>query len=159
MAHREIYDQYFAKDPMVNSTLGFQLHGYRHTEQWRIVLILTPWMLSRLLFPEQPPDIEIPDGWSAAERMGADYQLLGPCVNLDWQGKAHLNYHPQLGHYLLQPIALNMQPYATPDEAFRAWNDVIKTRDENMQQMQRECPWQQEVSRREFLGGLKKKGD
>lgn len=160
VAHREIYDQQFAQDPMANFSLGFHLHGYRRTESWRIVLILTPWMLSRLLFPEQPPQIEIPEGWSAEERTTASYQLLGPSVDLDWQGgrlKAHLNYHETLGHYLLQPIALHMQNYASPEAAFQDWNEVIQTRDENMQRMQRECPWQQEVSRREFLGGLRRK--
>jgi hypothetical protein len=158
VAHREIYDKYFVQEPMSNPALGYHLHGYRRTEDWRIILALTPWMLSRLMFPTQPPAIEIPEGWSAAERKGADYQLLGPSVNLDLQGstlKAHLNYHPQLGHYLLQPIALNMQNFATSEETFEAWNEVIQRRDENMQRMQRECPWQQEVSRREFLSRLK----
>lgn len=154
IAHRQIYDRHFALDLNANPALGFHIHGYRRTENWRILLMLTPWMLSRLMFPEQTPDIPIPEGWSAQERHEADYLLLGPAVHLALNSgeiKAHLNYHATLGHYLLQPIALNLQPYATPEEAFQAWNEVIRTRDENMRQMQRTCPWQEEVSRRELF--------
>jgi len=160
VAAREIYDRHFARDPMANPALGFHIHGYRRSERWRILLLITPWMLSRLLFPERPPRMPIPDGWSAEQREGAGYQMLGPSVELRWRGeklKAHLNYHPCLGHYLLQPIALNMQNYTTPGEAIRAWSDVIKVRDKNMQRMQRDCPWQREISRREFLGGVRDK--
>ncbi len=162
IAHRQIYDRHFALDPMANPALGFHLHGYRHLGNWRIVLALTPWMLSRLLFAELPPPIAIPEEWSPERRRDAGYQLLGPAVDLppELSGiQAHLNYHPTLGHYLLQPIALNMQPYASAQEAFEAWNQVILTRDEALQRMERECSWQREVSRREFLAGWRDGGD
>ena len=154
VAHRRIYDRWFASEASANPSLGFHIHGYRRSAGWRILLMLTPWMLSRLLFPEQLPVVPIPQGWSAQERRDADYQLLGPMVHLDWDGgelKAHLNYQETLGHYLLQPIALDMQRYDTPDAAFQAWNEVIRTRDENMQRMQRSCAWQAELSRRELF--------
>jgi hypothetical protein len=154
VAHRQIYDRCFAADPMANRTLGFHLHGYRQVDNWRIILALTPWMLSRLWFADTPPDIEIPDGWRAEQRADADYQLLGPVIDLPGElggGKAYLNYHPTLGHYLLQPIALNMESYGSAEEAFKAWNLVIESRDEKMKQMERECPWQKEVLRRELF--------
>jgi hypothetical protein len=154
IAHRQIYDRYFTADLMANRALGFHLHGYRRIDNWRIILALTPWMLSRLWFAETPPDIEIPEGWRAKQRADADYQLLGPTIELPEQfggGKAHLNYHPTLGHYLLQPIALNMEPYGSAQEVFEAWNRVIEIRDENLKKMERECSWQREVSRRELF--------
>ena len=46
---------------------------------------------------------------------------------------------------------MNMEQYRSADEGFAAWNEVIRTRDENMARMQRDCPWQKEVSRREFF--------
>ncbi|MES9994096.1 MAG: [NiFe]-hydrogenase assembly chaperone HybE [Candidatus Thiodiazotropha sp.] len=152
--HQEIYNEHFSDDPLSNSELGFHLHAYRRTSGWRVVLILTPWMLSRLLFPENNPHILIPEGWSGEERYGTDYQALGPSLRLGWSGnymQSHLNFHARLGHYLLQPILMKMQNYGSPQEAFEAWNGKIKTRDENMKRMQRECPWQEEVSRRDLL--------
>jgi hypothetical protein len=153
--HREIYEEFFDEDPLVNGSLGFHLHAYRRTSGWRVVLILTPWMMSRLLFPENNPHIVIPEGWSGEERCGTDYQVLGPSLRLGWSGnymQSHLNFHALLGHYLLQPILMNMQNYNTPQAAFEAWNDIVNRRDENTKRMLRNHPWQEEVSRREFLG-------
>ena len=130
--HREIYRQFFSDDPLVNGKLGFHLHAYRRTSRWRAVLILTPWMMSRLLFPEQDPHIVIPEGWSGEDRGDTDYQVLGPSLRLGWSGnymQAHLNYHTRLGHYLLQPIALNMQGYSSPKELFEVWRTMIGTLD------------------------------
>ncbi|MCU7907038.1 MAG: [NiFe]-hydrogenase assembly chaperone HybE [Candidatus Thiodiazotropha sp. (ex Epidulcina cf. delphinae)] len=154
IAHKEIYNDFFSGDPLANPELGFHLHAYRRTSSWRVVLILTPWMMSRLLFPEKDPHIIIPEGWSGEDRRNSDYQVLGPSLRLGWSGdymQAHLNYHARLGHYLLQSIALNMQSYATPEEAFKAWNCVIKTRDAYMKRMKKQRPWQKEVSRRALL--------
>jgi hypothetical protein len=64
---------------------------------------------------------------------------------------AHLNYHPALGHYLLQPLCLDMEPYVEGDEVFRAWSEVIRIRDANMEQARRDCPLQKEISRRELF--------
>jgi hypothetical protein len=155
VAHRQIYDRHFSQEPTANHAIGFHLHGYRRRGDWYIVLALTPWMFARLLFAETPPAIQIPDGWRAGQRQEDDYQLLGPMVEpLPETGgiKSHLNYHPTLGHYLLQPIALDMRQYANAIEAFEAWNRVIRTRDENMRRLDKECAWQQEISRRELFG-------
>ncbi|KRT56277.1 Protein of unknown function (DUF3457) [endosymbiont of Ridgeia piscesae] len=156
-AHQTIYQEHFADELMLNHQLGIQLRAYRELDDWRLLLILTPWMLSRLIFPRSDPGIPIPAAWQQQQREEAEYQLLGPAVELAMLGqnqRAHLNYYPQLGHYLLQPIALNMQQYDSAEAVFEAWNEVITTRDQNMKKLQRDCPWQKELSRREFFGRL-----
>ncbi len=156
--HEELYQRYFANDPMANHGIGFQLRAFRRIEGWRLVLLLTPWMLSRLIAPSRDPGVEIPGAWHAERRGDADYVLLGPKVSFDLlqsRQTAHLNFHPTLGHYLLQPIALSMTGYESPGEVFQAWNHVIKTRDDNMEKFRKDCPWQKEVSRREFFGRFK----
>ncbi len=79
---------------------------------------------------------------------------MGPAVHIPLLGnqqQAHLNYAHELGHYLLQPLAMNMAEYQSSEEVFEKWNDVIKTRNDNMEKHHRECSWQKEVSRREFF--------
>jgi hypothetical protein len=108
--------------------------------------------------PTHPPKLELPGGWSAEERQEADYLVLGPRLDfqlLDQPRQAHLNHHPRLGHYLLQPLILNMAGFDSADAVFEAWNRVIRTRDENMEKMRRDCPWQKDVSRRELFRGLR----
>ena len=152
--HRELYQHRFSHDPAVNPALGIEIRAFRRTGEWRIFLLLTPWMLARVLVPDCDPGIEIPSSWRAETRRKEEFRLLGPTVSLDLLGQqqsAHLGHHPQLGHYLLQPLAMNMEGYRSADEVFAAWNRVIRTRDENMAKTQRDCPWQKEVSRREFF--------
>lgn len=142
----------------LNPDLGISLRALRRVDGWRALLLLTPWMLARLLFPDRPPDIEIPVEWLADRREDADYQVLGPAVRFAMLGqeqRGHLNFHPDLGHYLLQPICLDVQPYRDADAVFEAWNGVIRSRDENLARTRRECPLQREISRRELLGGRK----
>jgi hypothetical protein len=158
--HETLNREFFADDLMANQRLGIQLRAFRRLEGWRMVLVLTPWMLSRLLVPERDPGIRVPPEWRAETRRDAPYHLLGPLVKPEILGQgqqAHLNYHPRLGHYLLQPIVLNMEPYATPEAVFEEWSQVIRTRDENMEKHRRDCPWQKEVSRRELFGRLRGK--
>jgi hypothetical protein len=125
IAHRQIYDQYYADDPMANPSLGFHLHGYHRQDQWHIIQLLTPWMLARLWFTESPPDIPIPDNWRAE----ADYKPLGPSIKLPEAlggDTAYLNYHSTLGHYLLQPITLDMTPYTDAEAVFDAWSRELQ---------------------------------
>ncbi len=147
-----------ARESMINRRLAIQQRALRRIEDWRVLLVLTPWMLSRLLFPDAPPALAVPPGWSADERAEADFLLLGPRLRFDLLGQpqqGHLAYHTGLGHYLLQPICLDMQPYADAEAVFAQWNQVIRTRDDNMEKAKRDCPLQQEVSRREFFRGLR----
>jgi len=151
--HRDILRE-LAGDPMLKLTLPVTIRALRRIDTWRVLLLLTPWMLARLLFPDEPPESEVPPGWSAQERRDAPYLVLGPQLNFDLLAQpqqAHLNYHHRLGHYLLQPICLDMGPYETADAVFTAWNQVIRTRDENMERARRDCPLQKEISRRELF--------
>lgn len=152
--HRDILREQLAGDPMLKLALPVMIRALRRVDTWRVLLLLTPWMLARLLFPDEPPELEIPPGWSAGKRRDAPYLVLGPNLNFDLLAqpqRAHLNYHHRLGHYLLQPICLDMGPYETADAVFTAWNQVIRTRDENMAQAKRDCPLQKEISRRELF--------
>ncbi|MET0067730.1 MAG: [NiFe]-hydrogenase assembly chaperone HybE [Candidatus Thiodiazotropha sp.] len=136
--HREIYQRFFHNDPRVNPQLGFHLHAYCRSSHWRSTLILTPWMMSRLMFPEQDPHILIPDGWSGEDRSQSEYQPVGPSLKLGCHGNAmvaNLNYHTQLGHYLIQPFALSMRGFKRPREAFEIWDRLFYAHALRMQRM------------------------
>ena len=160
--HREILEGQLLGDPMLNTGLPLQVRALRRIDTWRVLLLLTPWMLARLLFPDRPLESYLPPGWSADERHDADYLILGPNLRFDLLGQpqqAHLNYHPRLGHYLLQPICLDMKLYRDADAVFEAWSQVIHIRDENMEKARRDCPLQKEISRRELFRRMKGPGD
>jgi len=160
-AHASIHRGQLAGDPLLNAALPIRLRALRRVEHWRVLLLLTPWMLSRLLFPDEPPGLEIPPGWSADERRESEYIVLGPSVCFELLGqpqRAHLGYYPELGHHLVQPICLDMSPYPDADAVFEAWNRVIHIRDENMAKAKRDCPLQTEVSRRELFRRLRDSG-
>jgi len=157
--HRNILRTEMLGAPGLNPGLDVHQRAFRRIEGWRVLLLVTPWMLARLLFPDKPPALRIPAGWTADERRNADYSVLGPPVEFELLGqpqRGHLNYHSALGHYLLQPICLDMEPYRDAEAVFQAWNQVIRTRDENMEKAKRDCPLQKEVSRREFFRRSKK---
>jgi len=154
--HRQLYDTCFRHEPLINDGMGIEVRARRQLEGWNLLLLLTPWMLARLLTPRADPGIALPAGWDAGSRRGEAPLVLGPEVGFELMGqshKAHLNYHAGLGHYLLQPLILNMSNFQSADEVFAAWNGVIRRRDANMEQRRVECPWQKEVSRREFMRG------
>lgn len=158
-----VYRTQFDGDWLVNHDLPLEVRAFRRMDGWAVFLLLTPWMLARVFLPERAPALALPPGWRATERDRAPFTVLGPQLAftiLDGEQKAHLNYLPELGHFLLQPLVLSMQPYSSADAVFAAWNEVIRTRDRVMEEQQRECGWQQEVSRREFfarLGGMRSK--
>lgn len=154
--YRAQYHKWFEGALNCNPRLPVEARAQRRIEQWRVLLLLTPWMLARLFVPTTAPAIAVPPDWSAAARGERDDTVIGPAVSftlLDTVQKAHLNYHPRLGHYLLQPLALAMEEYADADQVFAAWNEVIRTRDENIRKMNRDCPLQAEISRRELFTG------
>jgi hypothetical protein len=159
--HATILAGPLAGDPMLNLALPIEVRALRRIEDWRVLLLLTPWMLARLLFPDRPLPLALPEGWSAAERANAEYLVLGPRLSFALFGQsqqAHLGYHDRLGHHLLQPLCLNMEPYRDADAVFERWSEVIRVRDENMEAARRECPMQQEISRRELFRRLKPDG-
>ena len=111
--------------------------------------------MARVFLAEREPDLNIPTGWSEDERSSSPYIVIGPQLDftiLKEKQRAHLNYLPKLGHFLLQPLVQSMERYESADSVFAAWNEVIKTRDRVMEEQKRDCRWQKEVSRREFFG-------
>ena len=156
----ELYRTYFVNELLVNHNLPIEIRAFRHTDIWRIFLLLTPWTLARLFLPERDPGIEIPSGWQAEERATAPFTVIGPAIPLDILGgkeQAHLNYHPKLGHYLIQPLIQSMEQFNKPEDAFNAWNEVIKIRNRVIEEQKRRCDWHQEVSRREFFAKLRRR--
>lgn len=157
--HQRLLTETLAADPLLNLALPIEVRALRRIAEWRVLLLLTPWMLVRLLFPDQPPPLVLPAGWSAAERRDAAYTVLGPHLQFELFGQAqqaHLGYHDALGHYLLQPLCLNLEPYRDADAVFEQWSEVIRVRDANLEAARRDCPMQREISRRELfrrLGG------
>lgn len=154
--YRRLYERCFRDDPAVNHRLPVITHAFRRLGRWRVFLLLTPWMLARLLVPDEPPDIEIPADWRPAARRGAPYTMIGPAFSLELltgRQKAHLNYSTAIGHYFLHPLVLAMAPFPTPEAVFGAWNDVIAARNANLEKMRRQNPQQEEISRREFFSG------
>lgn len=152
-----IYQRYFEHSLFANHALGIEVRAPRVSEGWHVMLLLTPWMLARVFFPERSPGLSIPRGWGAAEREAAPFLVIGPPLPFTVLGseqKGHLNFLPELGHFLLQPLVLAMDDFGCADEVFAAWDDVIRTRDRAMEINRRECGWQREVSRREFMARL-----
>ena len=156
----EIYETYFINELLVNHNLPIEIRAFRHTDIWRIFLLLTPWTLARVFLPERDPGLKMPPGWEAAERASAPITVIGPAMPLAILGgreQAHLNYHSKLGHYFIQPLIQSMAQFKTPDDAFSAWNEVIKTRNKVIEDQKKSCKWQEEVSRREFFSKLRRK--
>ena len=153
-----IYGRWFADELMlVNHALPIQVRALRRIDIWRVFLLLTPWMLTRVLAPVRQPTIALPRGWRGAERRDAPYTVIGPSVSIPILGtsdRAHVNYDPRLGHHLLQPLVQSMERFESAHAVYAAWNQVIQTRDDNIRKLNKECLWQQDVSRREFFSRL-----
>jgi [NiFe]-hydrogenase assembly, chaperone, HybE len=154
---RHIHEAVFAGAMDCNPALPVQLRAMRRVEDWWVFLLLTPWMMSRLFLPRRQPGLPLPPAWMAEDRREEPYVVIGPAVELVLQSgtqRAHINYDVALGHYLIQPLAQAMEEYACADQVFSAWNEVIATRDRVMVEQQRDCPWQKEVSRREWFARM-----
>ena len=50
-AFQNMLEQHFSADPGVNTALPIRTRAFREIDGWRSLLLLTPWMLARLLFP------------------------------------------------------------------------------------------------------------
>ncbi|MGF1615282.1 MAG: [NiFe]-hydrogenase assembly chaperone HybE [Gammaproteobacteria bacterium] len=157
---RSLYEAHFMGETwLVNHSLPIDVRALRHTDPWRIGLLLTPWMLARFFSPLRDPSIPLPEGWQAHQRVQASYTVIGPPIRFPVLGQeqtAYLNYHAELGHYLIQPLVQSMQRYASAEAVYEAWSEVIRVRDETIRARRLECEWQNEVSRREFFTGLRK---
>nr|VFJ87267.1 MAG: Protein of unknown function (DUF3457) [Candidatus Kentron sp. H]VFJ88903.1 MAG: Protein of unknown function (DUF3457) [Candidatus Kentron sp. H]VFJ95144.1 MAG: Protein of unknown function (DUF3457) [Candidatus Kentron sp. H] len=151
----DIYREWFSQEIMVvNHDLPILVRALRRVECWRVFLLLTPWMLARIFAPSQAPPIPIPEAWRGPARADKPYTVIGPAIGMvvrETAEKAHINYHPRIGHYLVQPLIQSMESFTSPDEAFEAWNTVIRTRTENIRELNRRCRWQEDISRRELF--------
>ncbi len=159
-----VLSAYHAMDPagggfdpggLQNPDLGFEIRGFRRRGAWRMFLLLTPWMLARLLFADHDPRIPVA---AMTASPGLDSDLLGPRVRvdlLDTAQDAHLTTRPELGSYLAQPLVMAMGLFDRPDAVFAAWSAVIRTRDAKMREAMGNCQWQREMSRWELLAPLK----
>lgn len=146
--HRGLYQSHFADDPLTAHHLPIEVRAFRRQDGWRFCLLLTPWMMVRLCFPDGDPAISVSE-------LPGNHVVLGPRCRVPLLGteqEAHLGHHPRLGHYLLQPLVLSLEGYASADAVFDAWDDVIRVRDENLAKARRECPMQRDISRHELLG-------
>lgn len=156
--YRDQHRHRFADEANANPLLTVQTRALRRIDEWRVFLLLTPWMLARLFFHDGAAPLAVPPDWSAAARGDRDDTVIGPALTFTLHNgpqQAHLNFHAHLGHYLLQPLMLAMHGYTSPEAVFAAWDQVIKVRDENMARMRKCCPMQEEISRREFLSGVR----
>ncbi len=154
--HEGLYRDCFIDDPGVNHLLPVRVQAFRRVDSWRVFLLLTPWMLSRIFVPDSDPGIEIPGDWCAEARAGQPYRVIGPANSfelLTGRQKAHLNYSNRLGHYLLHPLILSMKDFQSPEEVFRVWNRIIETRNRNLQKLEQRSHRQEEITRREFFKG------
>lgn len=161
---QEMLEEHFSEDPAFQSELPVQIRALREIEGWRALLLLTPWMLCRLLFPPEAAELELPEGYDPASRglEGEKFELLGPIVEfnlLESKQKAHPSFLAGLGCFFIQPLILNLQPFSTADEVFGAWNRIIRTRDENRKRLNVKSAWHEEVSHRELLARPAKSGD
>ena len=154
--HRRIYTRCFENDLAANHALPIMTHAFRRLDQWRVFLLLTPWMLARLFVPDADPGLRIPPEWDAQTCSGREYQVIGPAFDLPLltgKQRAHLNYSPVIGHYLLHPLILSMTNFGAAEEVFAAWNRVIELRNLNLERVQKRNPLQEEITRRELFTG------
>lgn len=127
----------------VNHDLKVELRGLKFVDGWISGFLLTPWMLCSLYIPVLGrPDIEIEPEWLAQNRKQQEYMVIGPLKTFDVGGasqKANLNYHPKLGHYLLQPLVQIMDKYSDNESAFSAWSEVINFRKAHYEKIEQEA--------------------
>lgn len=151
----------FIDQPTSNPAMPVMIRSFRRLGVWRVFLVLTPWMFARMLIPDRDPGLAMSEGEDdPGKDVGREAPLLGPAVEFTLLGirhKAHLNFDPQIGHYLLQPLILGMDRYANAEAAFAAWNNVITTRMAIAKRNKNHCEWQQEISRREVFPRLSSK--
>ncbi|MBF0271905.1 MAG: DUF3457 domain-containing protein [Magnetococcales bacterium] len=133
-----------------------EARSFRHLDPWRIFLLLTPWMLMRVLMPMRDPGLPLPPGWGEPDGPESG-GLLGPLLTVYLLGQkqmAHLHRDPVLGDYLIQPLVQSLHKYANPEAVFSAWTETVQRRDAFVQASNRRCDWQQDLSRREIFSGL-----
>jgi len=133
-AFSHVYSDDFANAMMgVNHLLSVEVRGWHEKAGWGMGIILTPWMLAKIYLPLTDASVTqlIPEDWQATARQKQSYVVIGPLQPLIIDGQTHtthLNYHPELGHYWLQPLVQNMARYSDNESAFAAWGEVLAFR-------------------------------
>lgn len=143
----------FAKSLNVHPEISVEIRDVQKVEDWYLAYLLTPIALYYLAIPRKVPDISLPEGWSAATRRNYPCTGLGPALSLKIPGvlgQAHLQYLPEIGHFLLQPLVQNLRRYPDATAIFAAWRDVIDHRHKTRALMQEK----QQCDRRDFLRRL-----
>ena len=150
----------------LNPKLTVEVRGLKRIDTWLTGFVLTPWMLAQLYIPLQAPEWPLDPAWMPEARTSEPYVVIGPQQQIEFGGQrvqAFLNFHPQLGHYYLQPLVQSMAQYCNNAAAFEAWAEVIRFRQETYarilaEQEEREKKALQQtenhakaVSRRDFL--------
>jgi len=136
--HKNFEDEWMG----VNHNLQVELRGVKFVDGWITGFLLTPWMLCSLYVPVlQAPSFEIEQEWQVEARQNQDYVVIGPLKTFEIGNspqKGNLNYHPELGHYLLQPLVQIMDKYADNESAFAAWSEVIAFRKAHYEKVEQE---------------------
>lgn len=152
----------FAASPIVHPEMPVEIRHLQQEQDWCMAYLLTPIALYRLAIPLKAPDLPLPEGWSAAAWAEQPCVGLGPALNLKIPGvlgQGHLQYLPEIGHFLWQPLVQNLRRYTDADAVFAAWEGVLdyrnkirgKTRGKTRASMRE----QQQCDRRAFLRGLR----
>jgi hypothetical protein len=140
----QLYNDDFADAMMgINHQLKVEVRGWHVKDNWAMGVLLTPWMLTKIYIPlSAPNDIAIPADWQADARQNAPYVVIGSLMTLTIDGQphtVHINYHPTLGHYCVQPLVQKMNGYANNEAAFAAWGEVLAFRKEYRAKLQAEA--------------------
>ncbi|MEA1987876.1 MAG: [NiFe]-hydrogenase assembly chaperone HybE, partial [Pseudomonadota bacterium] len=136
--HKSFEDEWMG----VNHSLQVELRGVKFVDGWITGFLLTPWMLCNIYIPvTEAPSFEIEKEWLAENRINQDYVVIGSLKTFSIGGteqKGNLNYHVELGHYLLQPLVQIMDKYADNESAFGAWSEVIAFRKAHYEKVEQE---------------------
>ena len=167
----QVYNDDFSDAMMgINHQLSVDLRGWQVSESWQEVWLLTPWKVSRVFFPvslDVIADTVLPTEWQPDVRQDQPYCVIGSLMPISVDAKSiqtHINYHPLLGHYWIQPLVQNMMKYVNNEAAYQAWSEVIAFRNNVRAQKQAELEAKEqdvkvaaaiennvEVNRRAFL--------
>lgn len=149
-AARAWYARCFRDSSAANHRIPIQVRGLTTVEGWWLGYLLTPWMLARICLPRTTPPLALPSGWTGDARRDAPCIAIGPLLPLEIPtllGEAHLQYLPELGHLLLQPLVQNLNAYADAEAVFGAWQGVVDKRAAIRAERERQA----QVDRRAFL--------
>ncbi|MDR3390375.1 MAG: hypothetical protein P4L77_01455 [Sulfuriferula sp.] len=149
-AFQRRHDQCFHHSQAAHPGLSIELRELQQYPGWWLGHLLTPVALYRICLPTSLPDAALPADWTAVEQQSTPCSGLGPLLPLRIPkliGQAHLQYLPELGHFLLQPEVQSLLRYPDADAVFAAWGQVTSFRKMTRMKLEK----QQQCDRRAFL--------